>query len=205
MQVHTMEQYSDEYWKAKLGKVSASGAVKIVSPTGKASASCKDYLFKKLAELETGEREETALTYAMKRGLALEPEARKRFAFMTGLEVAEVGLVTNKKYDYMCCSPDGLDPKYRKFGVEIKCPMPGEQLRTRFENEIPTKYKPQVFFSLWLCTSIEKWYYFSYHPDMEPVLLSVDRENESYKKYISALVKSLCGVEKVIGQVKALL
>jgi len=202
MKVYEMEQYSEAYWAIKLGKLSASQMDKIVSPTGKNSSSLKDYVFKKIAELETGEREETFESYHMKRGLALEPEAKRRFSFITGLEVVDVGVVVNAKYPYLCASPDGLDPNYNKFGLEIKCPMPGELLKTRYEKVIPTKNKAQVYSSLWLCDDVERWYFMSYHPEMEPFITFIDRTDPDYITYATALEARLPVVKHLISDIK---
>jgi hypothetical protein len=200
-----MKQYSDEYWKMKLGKLSASNMCKIVSATGKASTSCKDYIFKQLSELETGYHEDEVSTYHMNRGLELEPKARETFTFITGLEVEEVGVITNSKYDFLCCSPDGIAPDHKKFGLEVKCPSPGVHLKTRYEKKIPTTHWPQIFSSLWLCSDIECWYFMSYHPDMEPFLQRVDRKNPDYIAYVTALEKRLPEVVKFINDVKNVL
>jgi len=199
MITYHMEQYTDDYWKAKLGRLSASSMEKIISPTGRSSSQDKEYVFKQLAELETGYHEETANTAAMKRGLALEPAARESFTFLTGLPATEVGVVLSSKYEFMCCSPDILGETY---GAELKCPSPGVHLKYRFDGVVPLKYRPQVYTSLWICDEVDEWYFMSHHPDMTDFYVSVNREDPNYITYVTALEKKLPEILEFIEKVK---
>lgn len=198
MIVHKIEQYSDEYWGLKLGKLSASKMKDVITSTGTLSGSRQKAIFKTLAELETGYYEETVKTKFMERGLALEDEALSTFTFITGLEVEKVGIVEAKHTPFIC-SPDALG---KTFGVELKCPTAGVHLGYRHKAVLPTDYKPQVFTSLYICDEVEKWYFYSYHPDMKPFLYEVTRDNEEYKKYVDAIETHMPKIAQFIEEVK---
>ena len=200
MIVKTFEQYSPKYWACKLGKISSSVFAKFVTSTGKKSASWKQEAYKLAAEIEIGRREETYQNDAMAYGLKMEDEARHSFMFMSGIVVEEVGLVFPDEDELWCCSPDGLSID-RKHGLEIKCPTPGVHASYIYENQIPTKYKPQVYGSLLICDELEDYNFFSYHPDMKPFRITVDRDNEEYKLYAAALEKYLPPAVKFIQEV----
>lgn len=199
MKVYNMKQYSDEYWQLKLGRLSASSMKKVVSSSGKVSSSWKDYVFKQIAELETGFHEDDFSSFAMQRGLEIEPLAKDSFTRVTSLKVQDVGIILSSEYDFLCCSPDGLGDN---FGLEIKCPSPGVHLKTRFENRIPPEYQPQVYSSLWMCTEVERWYFYSYHPKMEPVIIETKRDNPDYIAYINKLKAHIIKVAEFIEEVK---
>lgn len=185
-----MKQYSPEYWQEKIGKISASSMSKLVTSAGKKSSSWKALCYKLAAEIERGMPEESFQSEAMKNGLEMEPEARGSFEFITGIKMQEVGLVYQNKSELYCCSPDGISLD-RKTGLEIKCPSAGVHMQYLHENKLPTVYKGQVFSSLWICDELEQYAFYSYHPDMKPLLIFVDRENEEYKTYVEGLYKYL--------------
>lgn len=182
------EQYSPEWWELRLGKPTASTFSKIVTSTGKKSTSWKDMAYKFAAELERGKADETFRSEAMKRGSEMEDEAREFYAFSYDEKVEQVGLVFANEKRLWSCSPDGLMPKR---GLEIKCPTPGVHKKYSYEGKLPTTYKPQVYGSLWICDEVDEWDFFSYHPDMEPFLITVDRDDKGYKTYVEAIEKHL--------------
>lgn len=200
MIIETFEQYSEAWWGGRRGIPTASSFAKIVSSTGKKSSSWKEYAFKKAAELETGKVEKTYKSKSMDRGTELEPEARENYEFITETEMAQVGMVFQDEKKLWACSPDGLNIDIKK-GLEIKCPESAAHKQYCYEQKVPTKYKPQVFGSLWICDEIESWDFMSYHPDMKPFIITVDRDNEEYKTYVKVLSEFLPAVSDFIKKV----
>lgn len=197
MVVELFPQYSPEWWAARIGIPTASKFSSIISSTGKKSASWKPYAYKKAAEIETGKIEDTYTSHSMLRGLELEPLARKDYCFITGIDVEEVGTVYPDEKKLWSCSPDGISIKYKK-GLEIKCPEFSAHKQCCYEKEIPTKYKPQVFGSLWICDEIDSWDFMCYHPDMKSFITTIDRDNEEYKAYVKVLADFLPEVSEFI-------
>lgn len=201
MIIETFEQYSKAWWEGRRGLPTASSFSKIVSSTGKKSASWKEYAFKKAAEIETGKVEKTYKSKDMDRGTELEPEARENYEFITDIKMEQVGMVFRDEKKLWACSPDGLNLDVKK-GLEIKCPIASTHKKYCYENRVPTEYKPQVYGSLWICDEIETWDFMSYHPDMKPFIITVTRDDEDYKNYIKALSKYLPEVVDFITAIK---
>lgn len=200
MIIHTMKQYSEEYWETRIGKMTASNLKKCVSSTGKKSSSWKEYAFKVAAEIVRNKPELSFQSEAMKDGLEFEPEARQSFEFISGIEINEVGLVEREDLPGVSCSPDGISDD-RKIGLEIKVRTPGVQMKTLYEKKIPSADKPQVFSSLWICDELERYAYFSYNPDMKPCTIYIDRDNEEYQAYATALENYLPDMLEFIQKV----
>ena len=124
-----IEQRSPEWHEAKLGKFSGSDFHVMLGN----SEAKTNFLWNKIAELRYQDTEQDEYTtYAMERGIILEPEARRVYSAVSEVEVREVGLVEARdEFDgWAVCSPDGL---VGEDGIiEIKCcPQDTEVLTTR--------------------------------------------------------------------------
>ncbi len=94
----------------------------------------------------------------MKRGLDLEPLARREYMLQTNIEVAPAW-AEHDKFDFIGASFDALNVKHKKL-VEIKCP--GEKDHAvALSGKIPEKYIWQLEHQL-LVTGYEKMDYFSF-------------------------------------------
>jgi hypothetical protein len=121
MRVSDAIQGSDEWLETRLGRPTASNFGKLITPTGKASASAQGYIDELIAQRITGEIPEFFKSEAMQRGNDLEPIAKSLYEFTYDVDVKEVGLCLHDKYE--CgASPDGLIGL--DGGLEIKCPLP---------------------------------------------------------------------------------
>lgn len=116
-----MEQRTDEWFAARLGKVTASRVGDIMAKTKSGyGAARKNYMAQLLCERLTGVREEVYINAAMQRGTDLEPKARATYMLLTGELVEEVGFVKHPIISMAGASPDGL---INDDGlIEIKCP-----------------------------------------------------------------------------------
>lgn len=179
MLINNCEQGSQEWLDARAGFVSASNAGILLTPTGKPSKGSKidTYANKLIAERIIGKSTESGFqSDAMARGVELEEGARGWYEMATGLEVKEVGLIESGD---LSCSPDGLifeDGKIVK-GLEIKCPLASTHIGYLLKGVIPNIYIPQVQLSMLVC-EINEWDFLSYHPDLEPLLITVNRDEE---------------------------
>jgi putative phage-type endonuclease len=181
MKVITAEQRSPEWFAARLGVPSASQFGKVVTPTGKRSTQVDGYLNKLVAEVLTGKSDQQEANEAMIRGTELEPEARAYYELIGG-PVVETGFCIHD--DGFGCSPDGLVGDTGL--LEIKCPLAHTQVEYLRENALPGLYAPQVQGQL-LVTGREWCDFLSYHPDMRPLLIRVERD----EKFISILHDAL--------------
>jgi len=152
------------------------------------SASQRRYINKLVAERLRQVAEDTYQNDAMLRGHEIEPEARSAYSLITGNDVQEVGLIYRDERRQVSASPDGLVGDIG--GLEIKSPSPTIQVEYLDDWKVPTKYKPQVYGSLYI-SGAAWWDFFSYHPDMEPVLVRTTSDDPGYLKYKAALDEHL--------------
>ena len=116
-----MEQRTDEWFAARLGKVTASRIGDIMAKTKSGyGAARKNYMAQLLCERLTGTREETFVSATMQRGTDLEAKARATYILTNGDLVEEIGFVEHPNIEMSGASPDGL---VNDDGlIEIKCP-----------------------------------------------------------------------------------
>jgi len=197
-----MEQRSEEWFKARLGKVTASRVADILAKIKSGeSASRRNYKIQLVSERLTGEKQETYINQAMQDGIDREFYARERYVQQFG-EVEEVGFIQHPTLE-AGASPDGM---VGEDGIiEIKCPMGTTHTETLMSQDVPSKYMPQIQFQL-LCTG-RKWCDFvSYNP-MFPEHLQVFvkrvEADVDYQKELEAEVKQfLSEVDDVINRLK---
>jgi putative phage-type endonuclease len=197
-----MEQRSEEWFKARLGKVTASRVADILAKIKSGeSASRRNYKIQLVSERLTGEKQETYINQAMQDGIDREFYARERYVQQFG-EVEEVGFIQHPTLE-AGASPDGM---VGEDGIiEIKCPMGTTHTETLMSQDVPSKYMPQIQFQL-LCTG-RKWCDFvSYNP-MFPEHLQVFvkrvEADADYQKELEAEVKQfLSEVDDVINKLK---
>ena len=197
-----MEQRSEEWFQARLGKVTASRVSDVLSKikTGE-SASRRNYKIQLVSERLTGEKQETYINQAMQDGIDREFYARERYVQQHG-EVEEVGFIQHPTLE-AGASPDGM---VGTDGIlEIKCPMGSTHTETLMTQEVASKYVPQIQFQL-LVTG-RKWCDFvSYNPMFpEHLQLFVKRVEADpvYQKELESEVKQfLSEVDDVINKLK---
>ena len=214
MILHDFEQYSTEWWAIRQGIPTASRASEIITAkTGVMSTSSFRYMNELIAEKYGLGDPPIEPTEWMLRGTELEPEARRFFTFDTGMPVREVGFVTNDE-GTAGASPDSLvlfdenendrgvsgTDNFRA-GLEIKCPKPSTHIGYLLNTfDLPDVYKQQVHFSL-AVTGLDLWYWMSYHPELDPVLLEVKRDDYTAKveKALHQFVINQCEAMQKLG------
>lgn len=184
MQLHNVEQGSSEWLLVRLGIPTASEFDKIITPTGKASTQCEGYSERLLAEYLLGYPVETFGGNSWTdRGKELEPHAVRFYEGHIEIETVPVGFCTDDAKT-MGASPDRLVGDEGL--LEIKCPAPQTHVHYLLTGEIDKGYYPQVQGQL-LVTG-RKWVdWLSYHPEMPPVIIRVERDEE----YLNIMAKLL--------------
>lgn len=180
-----VKQGSDEWFKARVGVISASKFDKIITSTGNQSTQYRAYMNTLIAETMIDKKADSYQSALMTRGIELEPEARNYYEFDTDRSVKEIGLVYLNKDKRVSCSPDGL---MSDRGLEIKCPNETTQIEYLRAGKLPTKYVAQVQGSM-LVTGLKKWDFLSYHPELNQLLVTVKADEEFQDK----LMIYLCG------------
>lgn len=116
-----MIQGSDEWFAARLGKVTASRVSDVMATTKSGpAASRQNYMMELLCQRLTGTSESGYTNAAMQRGTELEPIARSAYEAANGVFVDEVGLIDHPEIAGFAASPDGLVGDDGL--IEIKCP-----------------------------------------------------------------------------------
>lgn len=181
-----MEQRSDEWCQARLGKPTASQFHKIIAK-GEGKTRQK-YLYQLAAERLTGTAEEGYINEHMLRGIEQEPIARLQYEAKTGCVVQEVGFIQHTSLA-VGCSPDGLIDD--DGGCEIKCVLPTVQIETMTLGRMPSHHEAQVQGNLWI-TDRKWWDFVSYcgtfhEPERKLIVYRVQRDD----KYIAVLQEAV--------------
>jgi putative phage-type endonuclease len=157
-----MEQRTDEWYKARLGKVTASRVADVVAKTKSGySTSRANYMAELICERLTGAKGESYMSAAMQWGVDQEPRARAAYEAETGALVTEIGFTPHGDMGATGASPDGLVDNDGL--VEIKCPITATHLETLLTETVPSRYITQMQWQM-ACTG-RKWCDFvSYDP-----------------------------------------
>jgi putative phage-type endonuclease len=201
-----MEQRSEEWFAARLGKVTASRVADIIAKTKSGySTSRANYMAELVCERLTGRQGDSYQNAAMVWGTETEPMARNAYQSMTGNLVNEIGFVPHASIDSSGASPDGLIDDDGL--IEIKCPNTATHIDTLLGQSVPAKYITQMQWQM-ACTG-RKWCDFvSYDPrmpeQMQLFIRRIDRDNELVKaledevtKFLAELNEKLATLEKL--------
>jgi putative phage-type endonuclease len=196
MRLIPYEQRSLEWFAARLGIPTASSFDRLITSTGKPSASADGYINQLVAERVTGVAVEVKVTDAMQRGTDLEPEARSLFEFITDLPVRDAPLCLHNTLD-AGASPDGFI--FDDALLEIKCPSAHTHVEYLRDGCLPSKYIAQVQGQLWITGKV-KAHFLSYHPDFKPLLVIVTRDEVFIGKLESEVIKALTKIEALVKE-----
>ena len=145
-----MEQRTEEWFKARLGKVTASRVADVIAKTKSGySASRDNYMAQLICERLTGQQGESFTNAAMEHGTKTEPLARSAYENARGLFAEEVGFVQHPTIEMSGASPDGLVET--RGMLEIKCPNTATHIDTLLTQSVPTKYITQMQWQMRCC------------------------------------------------------
>lgn len=198
-----IEQGTEWWHKARIGRVTASKASMILSATGKVSTQQKTYMYQLAGEILSGAREETFKSWDMENGNLREEGSRDLYSFETGNDVKEVGIVYKDTDGKVSCSPDGLiyeDDKLIK-GLELKNPKMATHVGYLLGNKIPTTYIPQVQSSMYIC-ELDEWDFVSCYTGLDPLIINVKRDDEWINKFHEELHKFLEKLDGVVNKLR---
>jgi len=184
MKIIDCEQYSDAWYLARIGIPTASQFHNIITPLGAPTKGDRrrKYMYRLIAErLLHQSMDDRFQNYWTKRGHDLENEAAKKFAFhikRRGVTWDRIGFVTTDD-GKLGASPERLSSD-RKEGAEIKCPSPWVQVEYLLEGT-EENYKPQVQGHILVC-GLTRMHLWCWHPQMPPVHVPTDRDEDYIKK-----------------------
>ena len=176
-----MEQRTDDWFAARLGKVTASRVSEVIAK-GK-GATREGYMADLIVERLTGQRVGGFTTVHMEWGTEQEPHARAAYSAHTGELVEEVGFIDHPRIANSGASPDGLVGDGL---VEIKCPATATHLDTLLAGTVPSKYVPQMQWQM-ACTGRAFCDFASYDPRLPDHLRLFVKRVPRDDDYIKAL------------------
>ena len=179
-----IEQRSDAWFQARLGKVTASKVADVIAKTRTGYSSSRDnYMAQLICERLTGQQGESFTNSAMQWGVDTEPLARSAYESQNEL-VEEVGFIPHPRIEMSGASPDGF---VGLFGMlEIKCPNTATHLETLLTQSVPTKYITQMQWQM-ACAQRQWCDFVSYDPRLPQDLQLFVKRVEFDQEYVAML------------------
>ena len=184
-----IEQRSDAWFTARLGKVTASRVADVIAKTKSGySASRDNYMAQLICERLTGQQGESFTNAAMTWGTETEPLARSAFEAYADVMVEEVGFVPHPTIEMSGASPDGLVGLVGM--LEIKCPNTATHIDTLLSQTVPGKYITQMQWQMRCCE--RQWCEFvSFDPRLPQDLQLFVKRVEFDPEYVAMLEKEV--------------
>lgn len=200
-----MEQGSDDWIRARLGKATASRIADVVATTRSGPAASRaNYLAELVLERLTGEPAPHFTTAAMQHGIDTEPEAVAAYCFRQDVDAMEAGFVDHPKIANTGASPDrliGADGL-----VEVKCPQPAAHLTTLTGQAVPSRHLVQMHWQM-ACTGRAWCDYVSYSPVFPEALRlfvrRVERDDVEIRRLEGYVIDFLGEVDETVAQLRA--
>lgn len=159
-----MEQRTDDWYAARLGKVTASRVSDVVAKTKTGyGADRANYMAQLVVERMTQKVAPSYSNAAMQWGTDTEPLARAAYESEMQVMVDEIGFVDHPEILMAGASPDGLVGSDGL--VEIKCPNTATHINTLLTQAVPKQYNDQMMWQM-ICTGREWCDFVSYDPRM---------------------------------------
>lgn len=200
--ISEFEQRTPEWFQDRLGFWTASFFDSAITTTGKESTSANQVNNRLVAEVIAGMPDDTFQSDAMLRGSELEDKALGFLNFSHDYEFTKCGFIKSTEYNYGC-SPDGIDLT-NQIGLELKCPSLHTHIEYISNGSLPNKYKAQVQGAM-LVTGFKEWIFMSYYPEIKPLVIKVQRDEEYISAMRSILIKNCLLVQEKLKTVKTYL
>jgi putative phage-type endonuclease len=200
--IEMIEQRSDAWFEARIGKVTASRVADVLAKTKTGYSATRDnYMAQLVCERLTGEKGESFNNAAMQHGTDTEPLARAAYESLKDVLVDEVGFVPHPKILMAGASPDGLVGDDGL--LEIKCPNTATHIETLLSQIVPGKYNTQMQFQM-ACTERSWCDFVSFDnrlpQDLQMFVKRVPRDNMYIRLMEEEIVKFLNELDIKIAQ-----
>lgn len=200
-----MDQRTDEWFAARLGKVTASCIGKVMARTKTGyGADRGNYLAQLVTERLTGTPTDGFSNAAMQWGTDTEPQARAAYSFIVGSDVVEIGFVPHPTIAMSGASPDGLIADDGL--VEIKCPNSATHITTLRGGGIDRKYLLQMQWQM-ACTERAWCDFASFDPrlplEMQLHVERVDRDVDLIAEIENEVTAFLAEVDATVADLRA--
>jgi len=194
MKLHNIPQGTDEWFKLRLGKFTASDA-QAIATNGKG---LETLCFEKVAELKTGKAKESYTNEDMERGKRLEEMARNSYELETGIVASQIGFV--ELTEFIGCSPDGFIGEDGL--LEIKCKNDANYVRYLYEKKIDLAHAWQMQMQMLVCD--RQWCdYVIFNENFEKTISirRVKREPEAIEKLELGLKMGQAQVQEILSKI----
>lgn len=200
-----MEQRTDEWFAARLGKATASRVADIVARTKSGySTSRANYAAQLVCERMTGTKADTFTNAAMQWGVDTEEAARAAYSFMHDVDVEDVGFVDHPAVSFSGASPDGLVGDEGM--IETKCPISATHIDTLLNDTVADKYVVQMQWQM-ACTGRQWCDFVSYDPrlpeEMRLYVRRFPRDAERISELEREVAAFLKEVDRTVDALKA--
>ena len=198
-------QGSEDWFKVRMGKITASRLSDLMRKTKYGESTYKTRLRMELAiERITGKSTNTFMNQAMHDGVEREPDARTLFEAATQKEVALCGSFNHPTIPNTSASPDGLI-RGENATLELKCPTHVTHARNILSDTMDARYQHQVQWQI-CCTESDFAYFASYHPDFPPALrlkwVRVEKDDSIIKSLEEAVSQFDIEIEDLIIKIQ---
>lgn len=198
MIVHDVTQGSTEWLALRSGIPTASCFDRIITPKGRPSSQLERYMHSLLAERIMGHPVTEYVSTWMQRGSESEAGAVAYYEGITERDTALVGFVTNDS-GTIGASPDRLVGDDGL--LEIKVPREHTHVSYLLTKSVDAEYYPQVQGQLWIAE--RRWLdIMSYHPEMPPALIRVERDEAFIRMLASAVGEFSVALEALADQAR---
>lgn len=189
-----VEQQSEAWCEIRCGRVTGTRFKSLMM--AESTQGYKDLITNLACEIITGKQEETYSNANMEHGTETEPEARREYETIFGIEVKQTGFIMrdedDKYHNWIGVSPDGLLPDN---GIlEIKCPLMKTHLEYIEANRLPLEYRYQVQGQLFV-SGFNYADFMSYVEGMKPFIFRVFPDEELFKEFETRLDKLILQVQ----------
>lgn len=191
-------QGTDEWFKVRLGKFTASKAQSIgagVKKDGSIGAGLETLCFEKVAEIMSGTSESEKYSNGdMERGNEQEDLARSAYEMENGVQVKTVGFI--ELDDRVGCSPDGLVGDDGL--VEIKCHNNANFVKLMYSKQIDTKYVWQMQMQMFITE--RSWVdYVAFNENFPRlIIIRVDRDEDAISKIVQGIELGKQRIEEIL-------
>jgi putative phage-type endonuclease len=200
--IELIEQRSNAWFEARIGKVTASRVADVLAKTKTGySASRDNYMAQLVCERLTKQKAEGFTNAAMQHGTETEPLARLSYEVSQNVLVDEVGFIPHPTIEMSGASPDGL---VNDDGlIEIKCPNTATHIETLLSETVPTKYYTQMQFQM-ACTGREWCDFVSFDnrlpPELQLFVKRVPRDDTYIRLMEAEIVQFLAELDDKINK-----
>jgi putative phage-type endonuclease len=197
-----IEQGTDEWFAARIGKVTASRVADVLAKTKTGYSTTRDnYMAQLVCERLTGQKGDSFTNATMQHGTDTEPLARAAYEALHDVLVDEVGFIPHPSIIMAGASPDGLVSDDGL--LEIKCPNTATHIETLLSQTVPGKYNTQMQFQM-ACTNRSWCDFVSFDnrlpPELQLFVKRVPRDNMYIRLMEDEIVKFLNELDLKIAQ-----